>query len=164
MSHTSTRHPLSLLIISLLFFIVGGCQQSSDLMSTLTPSAKKYDSVYLKQTLIPGKTTKNQVMQLFGAPSSNIANMNSNTAGNQYIWKYEKNEEGFDKYLQIAHKYVPVDTSLKMFEASTKVSQAQGVKDDVNTVTGTKSTDNKTTGSILTILFDNDIVTHYDLY
>ncbi len=55
--------------LCLLTGVLGGCANTGDLMTSLNPGAQKYDVAYLKKTIIPGKTTKSQVQQLFGAPA-----------------------------------------------------------------------------------------------
>ncbi|WNW13351.1 hypothetical protein RRX38_20025 [Pseudomonas sp. DTU_2021_1001937_2_SI_NGA_ILE_001] len=141
---------------------LSGCANTDGLMNSLNPGAQKYEITYLKKTLIPGKTTKNQVMQLFGAPSQEELNSTSRSNGSN--WTYEKKEEGLEKYMTLAHKYVSTETSLKMYDASAQVSKAQGVAEDVSSVTGTKKAPNQATGSTLIIYFIDDVVDYYRLY
>lgn len=144
---------------------LSGCANTGDLMNplnALNSGAKKYDITYLKQTIIPGKTTKSQVSQLFGAPASE--GLDSTSTRNESNWTYDKREEGFDKYMTLAHKYVSTETSLKMYDTSAQVSKAQGVADDVSSVTGTKKPQNKAQGTVLTIYFVDDVVKYYSLY
>lgn len=150
------------LALCLLAGLFSGCTNTGDLMNSLNPGAKKYEIAYLKQTIIPGKTTKSQVSQLFGAPTSE--ELNSTSTSNESNWTYEKHEEGLDKYMNLAHKYVSTETSLKMYDTSAQVSKAQGVTDDVSSVTGTKKAQNKTEGTVLTIYFVDDVVKYYRVY
>lgn len=131
-------------------------------MNSLNPGAQKYDAVYLKKTIIAGKTTKSQVQQLFGAPAEE--ELDATSKSNDSNWTYDKREEGLDKYMKLAHKYVSAETSLKMFDAEGQVSNAQGVADDVSSVTGTKKPQNQTKGTRLIIYFINDVVDYYRLY
>ena len=145
--------------------VLAGCANSGDLMGSLNgfnSGANKYDIAYLKKTIIPGKTTKSQISQMFGAPASE--ELNSTSSSNESNWKYDKREEGLDKYMKLAHKYVSTETSLKMYDASSQVSKAQGVADDVGSVAGTKTAQNKTQGTVLVIYFVDDVVKYYRIY
>lgn len=144
---------------------LSGCANTGNLTSpldALNAGSKKYDIAYLKQTVIPGKTTKSQVTQLFGAPASE--QLNSTSTSNESNWTYDKREEGLDKYMELAHKYVSTETSLKMFDSEAQVSKAQDVADDVSSVAGTKKPQNKAQGTVLTIYFVGDVVKYYSLY
>lgn len=141
---------------------LGGCANTGDLMSSLNPGAQKYDAVYLKKTIIPGKTTKSQIQQLFGTPPEE--ELDATSKSNDSNWTYDKREEGLDKYMKLAHKYVSTETSLKMFDAEGQVSNAQGVADDVGSVTGAKKPQSQTKGTRLIIYFVNDVVDYYRLY
>lgn len=144
-----------------------GCQGGGglgDMMNPLGTGGKKYEAAYLKQNLIPGKTTKDQVLQMFGAPTDETSN--SVNGSNDVRWSYRKNQENnFDKYLTMAHKYVSTETSLKMYDASAQVSKGQDVMNDVNTVAGVNSKQVMTgaTGNHLTIYFENNVVDRYYL-
>ncbi|WP_123416914.1 hypothetical protein [Pseudomonas brassicacearum] len=148
--------------------LISGCTNTGDLMNplnslnALNAGAKKYDVAYLKQTIIPGKTTKSQVTQLFGAPTSE--ELDSTSTSNESNWKYDKREEGLDKYMKLAHKYVSTETSLKMYDTSAQLSKAQGVANDVSSVTGTKTPQNQTQGTVLLIYFEDDVVKYYRVY
>lgn len=148
--------------LCLLTGVLGGCANTGDLMSSLNPGAQKYDVVYLKKTLIPGKTTKTQVTQLFGTPAEE--HLDSSSKSNESSWTYSKSEEGLDKYMALAHKYVSTETSLKMYDASAQVSKAQGVANDVSSATNTKKIQNQNQGSRLIIYFVDDVVDYYRLY
>ncbi|WP_426143238.1 hypothetical protein [Pseudomonas sp. DWP3-1-2] len=151
--------------LCLLAGLLNGCANSGDLMGSLNPingGANKYDIAYLKKTIIPGKTTKTEVSQLFGAPTSE--RLDSTSSSNESNWEYRKSEEGFDKYLTMAHKYVSTETSLKMYDASSQVSKTQDVAKDVSSVTGTKTAQNKTQGDVLLIYFVDDVVKYYRVY
>ncbi|SFS24222.1 hypothetical protein SAMN03159318_00454 [Pseudomonas sp. NFACC42-2] len=141
---------------------LGGCANTGDLMNSLNPGAQKYDVAYLKKTIIPGKTTKTQVTQLFGAPAEEQLDSTSRSNGSN--WTYDKNQEGLEKYMTLAHKYVSTETSLKMYDASSQVSKAQGVANDVGSVTGTKKAQSQTQGTKLIIYFVDDVVDYYRLY
>lgn len=148
--------------LCLLAGAISGCTNTGDLMNSLNPGAKKYDTVYLKQTIIPGKTTKSQISQMFGAPASE--ELNSTSTNNESNWTYDKREEGLDKYMKLAHKYVSTETSLKMYDASAQASKAQGVANDVSSVTGTRTGQSQTQGTVLTIYFEDDVVKYYRIY
>lgn len=150
------------LAVCMIAGVLGGCANTGDLMSSLNPGAQKYNIAYLKQTIIPGKTTKSQITQLFGAPTSE--ELNSTSSSNESNWTYEKTDEGLDKYMKLAHKYVSAETSLKMYDASSQLSKAQTVANDVSSVTGTKTGQSQTQGSILTIYFIDDVVKYYRVY
>lgn len=142
-----------------------GCANTGDLMSSmnsLNSGANKYDIAYLKQKITPGKTTKNQINQMFGAPSSE--ELNSTSTSNESNWTYEKSEEGLDKYMKLAHKYVSTETSLKMYDTSAQLSKAQGVANDVTSVTGNKKPQSQSQGSTLIIYFIDDVVKYYRVY
>ncbi|WP_210644525.1 MULTISPECIES: hypothetical protein [unclassified Pseudomonas] len=144
---------------------ISGCTNSGDLMNSLNSlnsGAKKFDTTYLKQTIYPGKTTKSQINQMFGAPTSE--ELNSTSSSNESNWTYDKREEGLDKYMKLAHKYVSTETSLKMYDTSAQLSKAQGVANDVSSVTGTKTTQSQTQGTVLTIYFVDDVVKYYRVY
>ncbi|MFS2160450.1 hypothetical protein ACCD10_24320 [Pseudomonas sp. Pseusp122] len=151
--------------LCLLVGLLGGCANSSDLMGSLNglnPGAQKYDIAYLKKTIIPGKTSKSQISQMFGAPASEL--LDSTSSSNESSWRYEKSNEGLDKYLKLAHKYVSTESSLQMYDAEAQVSKAQDVANDASSVTGQKTAQNKTQGSVLIIYFVNDLVKYYRLY
>lgn len=141
---------------------LGGCANTGDLMSSLNPGAQKYDITYLKKTIIPGKTTKTQVTQLFGTPAEE--HLDSSNNSNQSSWTYSKHEEGLEKYMTLAHKYVSTETSLKMYDASSQVSKAQGVADDVGSATNTKKIQGQNKASRLIIYFVDDVVESYRIY
>ncbi|MCQ6255061.1 hypothetical protein [Pseudomonas sp. Q11] len=141
---------------------ISGCTNTSDLMNSLNPGAKKFDITYLKQTIYPGKTTKSQITQMFGVPTNE--KLNSTSASNESNWTYEKGEEGLDRYMKLAHKYVSTETRLKMYEASAQLSQAQRVVNDVSSVTGSRTPQSQTQGTVLTIYFVDDVVKYYRVY
>lgn len=162
---TSLRNTLFSMLSLFTLILLTGCQEGggvNSIVDSLNPGAKKYDAAYLKQTLIPGKTTKAQVLQLFGPPNDEQLDQTSRTNGSN--WSYRKSEEGIDKYLKLAHKYVSTDTSLKMYDTQAQVSKGQGMLDDVNSVAGTKRPSSGTTGSGLVIYFVNDVIDYYRLY
>nr|BFE97682.1 hypothetical protein GCM10020185_82180 [Pseudomonas brassicacearum subsp. brassicacearum] len=76
----------------------------------------------------------------------------------------KKTDEGLDKYMKLAHKYVSTETSLKMYETSAQLSKAQTVANDVSSVTGTKTGQSQSQGSVLTIYFVDDVVKYYRVY
>ena len=148
--------------LCLLAGTLNGCTNTGDLMNSLNPGARKYDIAYLKQTIIPGKTTKSQITQMFGAPANE--ELDSTSTSNESNWTYDKREEGLDKYMKLAHKYVSTETSLKMYDTSAQVSKAQGVANDVSSVTGTRTGQSQTQGTVLTIYFVDDVVKYYRVY
>ncbi|WLG93629.1 hypothetical protein [Pseudomonas sp. FP198] len=148
--------------LCLLAGALAGCTNTGDLMGALNPGAQKYDIAYLKQTIIPGKTTKGQITQMFGAPVSE--ELDSTSTSNESNWTYDKREEGLDKYMKLAHKYVSTETSLKMYDTSAQISKAQGVANDVGSVTGQRKGQSQTQGTVLTIYFIDDVVKYYRVY
>ena len=156
------------LALCVLAGVLNGCANTGDLgnlgnlMGTLNQGAKKYDVSYLKQTIIPGKTTKGQITQMFGAPTNE--ELNSTSTSNESNWTYEKSDEGLDKYMKLANKYVSPETRLKMADTSAQLSKAQTVANDVSSVTGTKTGQSQTQGSVLTIYFVDDVVKYYRVY
>lgn len=156
------RNLTSIALLSIALSLISGCQNGSDVLGALNGGSKKYELAYLKQNLIPGKTTKAQVLELFGAPHAE--ELDAINGRNDSNWTYEKNEEGFDKYVTLAHKYVSTETSLKMYEAGAHVDRAEGVMKDVNSVAGTKRVGSSVTGNNLIIYFKNDVIDYYRLY
>ncbi|SFA87520.1 hypothetical protein SAMN03159488_00860 [Pseudomonas sp. NFIX10] len=153
------------LALCVLAGVLNGCANTGDLgnlMGSLNQGAKKYDVSYLKQTVIPGKTTKSQITQMFGAPTSE--ELDSTSTSNESNWTYEKEDEGLDKYMKLAHKYVSTETSLKMYDTSAQLSKAQDVANDVSSATGTKKPQSQTQGSRLIIYFVDDVVKYYRVY
>ncbi|WP_207283066.1 hypothetical protein [Pseudomonas sp. FW300-N2F2] len=156
------------LALCVLAGVLNGCANTGDLgnlgnlMGTLNQGAQKYDVSYLKQTIIPGKTTKGQITQMFGAPTNE--ELNSTSTSNESNWTYEKSDEGLDKYMKLAHKYVSPETRLKMADTSAQLSKAQTVANDVSSVTGGKTGQSQTQGSVLTIYFVDDVVKYYRVY
>ncbi|SDA46041.1 hypothetical protein SAMN03159443_00672 [Pseudomonas sp. NFACC15-1] len=156
------------LALCVLAGVLNGCANTGDLgnlgnlMGSLNQGAKKYDVSYLKQTIIPGKTTKSQITQMFGAPTNE--ELNSTSTSNESNWTYEKSDEGLDKYMKLANKYVSPETRLKMADTSTQLSKAQTVANDVSSVTGGKTGQSQTQGSVLTIYFVDDVVKYYRVY
>lgn len=151
--------------LCLLAGLLTGCANSGDLMGSLNAlnaGSNKYENAYLKKTIIPGKTTKNQVSQMFGAPTEEEVDATNSSNGSK--WTYRKNQEGLDKYIKLAHKYVSTDTSLKIYDATAQASKAQEVANDVGSATGTKTAQNKTQGNVLLIHFVDDVVKSYWLY
>lgn len=148
--------------LCLLTGVLGGCANTGDLMSSLNPGAQKYDAVYLKKTIVSGKTTKTQVQQLFGAPAEEQLDSASRSNGSN--WTYNKSEEGLDKYMALANKYVSNDARAKLYDASAQVSKAQGVANDVGTVASAQNGQGQAKGSRLIIYFVNDVVDNYKLY
>ncbi|MET3457285.1 MULTISPECIES: hypothetical protein [Pseudomonas] len=156
------RNGLSLCVLA---GVLNGCANTADLgnlMSTLNQGAQKYDVAYLKQTIIPGKTTKGQITQMFGVPSNE--ELNSTSTSNESNWTYEKGDEGLDKYMKLAHKYVSPETRLKMYETSAQLSKVQTVANDMSSATGTRTGQSQTQGSVLTIYFVDDVVKYYRVY
>lgn len=146
---------------------LAGCNGSGnmDVMKSLNAfnsGSQKYDVAYLKNTLIPGKTTKYQVQQLFGAPAQQSLDSTSRSNGSN--WTYSKSEEGLDKYMALAHKYVSTENSLKMYNATAQLSKAQGVMNDVGGVAGVTAPSGQPQGSQLIIYFKDDVVDYYRLY
>jgi hypothetical protein len=161
----SSRNNLLFILPLLLLVLLTGCQQGggiNGIMDSLSPGAKKYDTAYLKQTLISGKTTKAQVEQLFGAPYDE--RLESSSRNNRTIWTYNKNEEGLDKYMKLAHKYVSTETSLKMYDTEAQVDKGQRMLDDANSVAGTRKSINSKSGTVLTIYFKDDVVDYYSIF
>jgi len=161
------RNSLFSILSAFMLVMLIGCQGGGgigDLTNPLGPGGKKYEAAYLKQNLIPGKTTKDQVLQLLGAPYEEDAN--SSDGSNELIWTYEKSQEpSLDKYLNVAQKYVSTDTFWKINDAKVEANKGQDVMKDINTVTGTsnKKLSNGATGSILRIYFKNNVVDRYYL-
>ncbi|MFT0183010.1 hypothetical protein ACMSIO_21560 [Pseudomonas benzopyrenica] len=156
------RKLTSVALISIALSLISGCQNGGDLMGALSGGSKKYELAYLKQNLIPGKTTKAQVMALFGAPHEE--ELQATNGRNDSNWTYDKREEGVDKYVQLAHKYVSTETSLKMYSASAQVNRVDDAVSDVNSVVGTKRAASKVTGSELIIYFKDDVIDYYRLF
>ncbi|SCW67833.1 MULTISPECIES: hypothetical protein [unclassified Pseudomonas] len=156
------------LALCVLAGVLNGCANTGDLgnlgnlMGSLNQGAKKYDVSYLKQTIIPGKTTKSQITQMFGAPTNE--ELNSTSSSNESNWTYEKSDEGLDKYMKLANKYVSTETRMKMADTSAQLSKAQTVANDVSSVTGGKTGQSQTQGSVLTIYFVDDVVKYYRVY
>ena len=156
------------LALCVLAGVLNGCANTGDLsnlgnlMGTLNQGAQKYDVSYLKQTIIPGKTTKSQITQMFGAPTNE--ELNSTSSSNESNWTYEKSDEGLDKYMKLANKYVSTETRMKMADTSAQLSKAQTVANDVSSVTGGKTGQSQTQGSVLTIYFVDDVVKYYRVY
>ncbi|MFL7962019.1 hypothetical protein ACEI36_07165 [Pseudomonas kielensis] len=156
------------LALCVLAGVLSGCANTGDLgnlgnlMGSLNQGAKKYDVSYLKQTIIPGKTTKSQITQMFGAPTNE--ELNSTSSSNESNWTYEKSDEGLDKYMKLANKYVSTETRMKMADTSAQLSKAQTVANDVSSVTGGKTGQSQTQGSVLTIYFVDDVVKYYRVY
>lgn len=165
---TSLRNTLFSMLSVFTLVMLTGCQGGGgigDLTNPLGPGGKKYEAAYLKQNLIPGKTTKDQVLQLLGTPHDEDAN--SSNGSNEITWSYEKSQEpSLDKYLNVAQKYVSTDTFWKINDAKVEANKGQDVMKDINTVTGTsnKKLSNGATGNILRIYFKNNVVDHYYLY
>jgi len=142
----------------------GGIGGIADLTNPLGTGGKKYEAAYLKQNLIPGKTTKDQVLQLLGAPHEEDAS--SSDGSNGILWTYEKSEEpNLDKYLNVAQKYVSTDTFWKINDAKVEANKGQDVMKDINTVTGSskKKLSNGAVGNILRIYFKDNVVDRYYL-
>jgi len=142
----------------------GGIGSISDLTNPLATGGKKYEAAYLKQNLIPGKTTKDQVLQLLGAPHEEDAS--SKNGSNEIIWLYSKSDEpSLDKYLKVARKYVSADALGKINDAENQAYKGQDVMKDINTVTGTssKKLSNGAVGNELWIYFENNVVDRYYL-
>lgn len=144
-----------------------GCQGGGglgDITNPMGTGSKKYEAAYLKQNLIPGKTTKDQVLQMFGTPHDESAS--SSNGSNEVNWTYEKSQEpSLDKYLNVAQKYVSTDTFWKINNAKVEANKGQDVMNDVNTVTGNsnKKMSSGAVGSRLSIYFENNVVDHYYL-
>lgn len=161
------RNSLLSILSAFMLITLTGCQGGGglgDITNPLGTGGKKYDAAYLKQNLIPGRTTKDQVLQMFGAPTNETST--SVNGSNDVRWSYWKNQENsFNKYLTMAHKYVSTETSLKMYDASAQVSKGQDVMNDVNTVTGANSNQvmSGASGHHLTIYFKNNVVDSFNL-
>ncbi|MDR9850785.1 hypothetical protein RJO15_24375 [Herbaspirillum huttiense F1] len=162
MSRTSGKWVKSICALSVFAFVLTGCAGGP--MGALNSGSEKYDQAYLKQNIIPGKTTKDDVMRLFGAPYTQELNSTSGKNGNESNWTYNKSQEGIDKYMTLAHKYLPTGSSLQMYDAQAQVGKAKGVGEDVQSVTGTAGKPNDKSGSILTIYFVDNVVKYYRLY
>jgi hypothetical protein len=99
---------------------------------------------------------------MFGAPTNE--ELNSTSTSNESNWTYEKSDEGLDKYMKLAHKYVSPETRLKMADTSAQLYKAQTVANDVSSVTGGKTGQSQAQGSVLTIYFVDDVVKYYRVY
>jgi hypothetical protein len=66
--------------------------------------------------------------------------------------------------MKLAHKYVSTETSLKMYDTSAQISKAQGVANDVGSLTGRCKGQSQTQGTVLTIYFIDDVVKYYRVY
>jgi hypothetical protein len=51
-----------------------------------------------------------------------------------------------------------------MYDTSAQISKAQGVANDVGSVTGQKTGQSQTQGTVLTIYFVDDVVKYYRVY
>lgn len=155
-------------VLCVLAGFISGCANTGDLMNSLNSlnslnaGAKKFDIAHLKQTISPGKTTKSQITQMFGAPTTE--ELNSTSTSNESNWTYEKQEEGLNRYMKLANKYVSDETRLKMYETSAQIANVQRVANDVSSATGTKTTQGQAQGSVLTIYFVDDVVKYYRVY
>ena len=167
---TSLRNTLFSMLSAFTLAMLTGCQGGGgiggigDLTNPLGPGGKKYEAAYLKQNLIPGKTTKDQVLQLLGTPHDEDAS--SKNGSNEIIWMYNKSDEpSLDKYLSVARKYVSADALGKINDAQSQAYKGQDVMKDINTVTGTsnKKLSNGAVGNRLWIYFENNVVDRYYL-
>ncbi|WP_295462559.1 hypothetical protein [uncultured Pseudomonas sp.] len=159
------RNSLFATLSAFMLVTLSGCQGGGlgDITNPMSGGGKKYEAAYLKQNLIPGKTTKDQVLQMFGTPHDESAS--SSNGSNEVNWIYEKSQEpSLDKYLNVAQKYVSTDTFWKINNAKVEANKGQDVMNDVNTVTGNKKTmSSGAVGSRLSIYFQNNVVDHYYL-
>ncbi len=138
--------------------VLSGCANSNDMMGSMNlngAGAKKYDESYLRTAIVRGKTTKNQITQMFGPPMQEQAD--SDTITN---WTYVKSEEGLEKYVNLAHRFVSPETSGAIGTATSHVANAQGTMNEVTSVTTGKTT---AQGISLRIFFENDIVQNYSV-
>jgi hypothetical protein len=119
-------------------------------MNPFGVGAKKYDMDYLNKTLIVGKTTKAQVLELFGQPTRGGSDLSA-----QSTWTYEKSQEGLEKYLGMAHGYVSPEIGQKLSQAQYQVFKAQVAVNDAGTVAGGSPSRPRLT---LSIFFDHDVV------
>ncbi|AHL34415.1 hypothetical protein CD58_16590 [Pseudomonas brassicacearum] len=151
--------------------LISGCTNSGDLMNSLNSlnsltglnsDTKKFDTAYLQQTIYPGKTTKSQITQMFGAPSTEA--LNSTSTSNESNWTYDKQDEGLNRYMKLANKYVSDETRLKLYDTSAQLAKVQKVANDVSSATGTKTSQGQAQGSVLTIYFVDDVVKYYRVY
>lgn len=145
--------------LCLLVAVLTGCANSNDLMGNMNPfgvGAKKYDMDYLNKTLIEGKTTKAQVLELFGKPTRGGSDLSA-----QSTWTYVKSEEGLEKYLKVAQGYVSPEMSQKISGAQYQVFKAQVAVNDAGTVTGEAPARQ---GLGLSVYFDHDVVQGFSVY
>ncbi|MDE1167183.1 MAG: hypothetical protein PW845_17845 [Pseudomonas sp.] len=139
--------------LCLLISVLTGCANSNDLMGNINPfgvGAKKYDMDYLNKTLVVGKTTKAQVLEIFGKPTRGGSDLSA-----QSTWSYEKSQEGLEKYLHIAQGYVSPEMSQTISGAQYQVFKAQVAVNDAGTVAGGSPARQ---GLSLNIFFDHDVV------
>ncbi|MEH3022092.1 MAG: hypothetical protein PGN19_05040 [Pseudomonas oryzihabitans] len=161
------RNTLFSMLSALVLIMLPGCQGTGglpDLTSPLGGGGKKYEAAYLKQNLIPGQTTKDQVLQMFGAPFDERAS--SYDGSNEVYWIYDKSQEpSLQKYLNVAQKYVARDTVSKINDARYQADKGLDVMNDVNMVTGNtgKRMTSGAVGSYLAIYFENNVVVRYHL-
>lgn len=160
-----TSMKIQKILASLVFFAaISGCQLNNQMMSALNPNASKFDQSYLKQSIVIGKTTKTNIRQMFGAPSSESSNSSTSE------WVYEKTQGGpnLDKYIALANKYASKyassETKAKIHEASANASDAQGAMNDATDIVGADAMSSNSPGTKLKIEFSDDVVKNYSLY
>lgn len=121
----------------------------------------KYTPAFIKANLIKGKTTIAEVRQKFGAPYEVHRSLERD--GEAEDWSYKKGEEGMNAMLKMYRKYAPTQNSLDSYNQEAKVGKAYDVMDDVGTVTGTKTTEKKSSYDFLRVRFVNGVVDSYTL-
>ncbi|WQG58319.1 hypothetical protein RHM66_00755 [Pseudomonas sp. RTB3] len=99
--------------------------------------------------------------QKFGAPYEVHRSVEGN--GEAEDWSYKKGEEGMNAMLKMYRKYAPTQNSLDSYNQEAKVGKAYDVMDDVGTVTGTKTTEKKSSYDFLRVRFVNGVVDSYTL-
>ncbi|OPG74643.1 hypothetical protein B1218_37460, partial [Pseudomonas ogarae] len=82
--------------------VLNGCANTGDLgnlMGSLNQGAKKYDVSYLKQTIIPGQTTKSQITPMSGVLMNE--ELYSPSPRNKSNWASQKTEDVIDKNMNL---------------------------------------------------------------
>ncbi|WP_240996425.1 hypothetical protein [Pseudomonas viridiflava] len=121
----------------------------------------KYSPAFIKANIIPGKSTKEQIRQKFGAPTSAQDDVADNTSD----WSYYRSDSGFNALKKVAYKYANKygsgEVGSAMWQGESRIGDAQEVMEDASTVTGTQSTGRQADIGTIYIYFKGNVVDHY---
>ncbi len=124
----------------------------------------KYAPEYIKANIIAGKSSKQQIREKFGDPTSVRDDLGNNSAE----WVYDSKDSKLGKLADMAYKYTSRygagDSASAIIGGQNKVGDAQEIATDAGTLTGSNTPGKQVKITSIHIDFRGDIVRAFRTY